>query len=173
MSSSISFTPLDHSDDQQLAKPIVDNNDNDIIPGSSELELSTDNTKVNSNSQENSDSTIDAETSTTASKKVYKKKPVVDSNYILFGYVPNYKIPIINVPISYPIDVISNKVRYITSKFGFGEKGIAKKSIASRLQSFIYGGKIPKQSVFSYIQSFSSKKTAENEVGIEQQKQSI
>jgi hypothetical protein len=53
--------------------------------------------------------------------------------------------------------------RYITSKMGFGEKGIVKRSIASKLQSFIYGGKIPKDSYFSVIQSFSSsKKTVEN-----------
>ncbi|RGB33607.1 hypothetical protein C1646_704049 [Rhizophagus diaphanus] len=169
MSSSNSFTPFDHSDDQQPTKPIVNNIsnlDDNIIPNSSELDsdmLSNDNI---------SDSTINAGTSTTdtttTSKKVFKKKPTVDPNYILFGYIPNYKIPIINIQISYPLDVISDKVRYITSKFGFGEKGIAKKSIASRLQSFIYGGKIPKKSVFSYIQSFSSyKKTVEKKDVVE------
>ncbi|CAB4408719.1 unnamed protein product [Rhizophagus irregularis] len=173
MSSSNSFTPFDHSDDQQPTKPIVNNIsnfDDNIIPNSSELDsdmLSNDNI-----SQQNSDSIINAGTSTTdtttTSKKVFKKKPTVDPNYILFGYIPNYKIPIVNIPISYPLDVISDKVRYITSKFGFGEKGIAKKSIASRLQSFIYGGNIPKKSVFSYIQSFSSyKKTVEKKDVVE------
>lgn len=119
MSSSNSFTPFDHSDDQQPTKPIVNNIsniDDNIIPNSSELDrdmLSTD----DNISQQNSDSTINAGTSTTdtttTSKKVFKKKPTVDPNYILFGYIPNYKIPFVNITISYPLDVISDKVRYV------------------------------------------------------------
>jgi hypothetical protein len=119
--SSYSFTaPLDHSDDQ-LAKPVVEtsNFDDNIIPDSSELDtdmLSINNAEtITQQNSDSTDSTINAGTSTTTnttttSKKIFKKKPVADPNYI-FGYIPNYKIPFINIQISYPIEVISNKVR--------------------------------------------------------------
>ncbi|CAG8493914.1 3343_t:CDS:2 [Funneliformis mosseae] len=89
------------------------------------------------------------------SKNVYKKKKEKDADdgYFLFGYVPNYTIPIIGIQMSYPIDVIG---RY--TKLGFKEGGITKKSFASILQGFIYGGQIPKDSIFAYVQSFSTKK---------------
>jgi hypothetical protein len=122
MSSNSFITSLDHSDDQLIVETSnnndISNFDDNIIPNSSELDtdmLSINNAEtISQQNSDSTDSTINAGTSTinttTTSKKVFKKKPVADPNYI-FGYIPNYKIPFINIHISYPIDVISNKIR--------------------------------------------------------------
>src|SRR5687768_10597815 len=51
-----------------------------------------------------------SESTDSITKKV-SKKSAGNSDYFMFGYIPNYKIPIINIPISYPVDIIADNVR--------------------------------------------------------------
>ncbi|CAG8526873.1 8606_t:CDS:2 [Funneliformis caledonium] len=155
--SDITFFTIKQENSDSMSSDFIDIEQNSDVTNTEQISDSKNTEQMSNliNSSEdiiNSDNLskqIDSDTTTTYKQLgptlFYKKKR--NDDFIYFGYILNYKIPIIGVQMSYPI-------KSILSKFGFYAGGIKKKSIAAKLQTFIYGGQIPKNSLFANIQSF-------------------
>ena len=92
---------IDHSNDSTLSTFTTTTSKSHVA--SEEDSTITSDTLIEQKTSESADSTT---------KKV-DKKSAVNSDYFMFGYIPNYKIPIINIPISYPVDIIADNVRWV------------------------------------------------------------
>ena len=99
-------TSTDQFTTDSSESPIIESSDNidDSIISTTEHDTSDTSKEEDSIKQKISESTDKSPT-----KKIAKKSD--DSDYFFFGYIPNYKIPIINLKISYPVDVIADNVR--------------------------------------------------------------
>ena len=104
-------TSTDQFTTDSSESPIIESSDNidDSIIPSTTTENDTSDTSKEEDSITTDKQKISESTDKSPTRKIAKKSD--DSDYFFFGYIPNYKIPIINLKISYPVDVIADNVR--------------------------------------------------------------